>query len=267
MKTEKRSLLGPDTQGGLLFVLAAMGLRLSLTDAFARFVRPGMRWPLILASLFVGYLGFATIRRAWKSPGDDHAGHDHAGHDHGDGDDDDCGHEHRPTVAWLLALPVAVILVVAPASLGAFAADRSVQRTTQLSEAEGVNLGALPGPNPATGLVELSLTDYSNFALFDVNQRLEGVKVKLVGFVASSDEAPGGYYLARFTIACCAADAFVAKVGMHGDLPALADDTWIAVEGVWRPTPQTAEGTRRFIAEIDVTNVTEVPIPDEPYEI
>jgi uncharacterized repeat protein (TIGR03943 family) len=249
-----------DTQGGMLIVLAATGLRLSLTDAFARFVRPGMRIPLIAASVVMGALGIATIARSWKlhrSPSDTASdGEDHT-HDHGD-------HHHRSLVGWLLIVPIAVLLLVAPASLGAYAASRGAVRTTQLAQAQGVDVGPLPAE--VDGVLPMSLTTYSNFALYDPTEQIKSRKVQLVGFVAHDATAPGGYYLTRFVIACCAADAFPVQVVLRGSLPALPDDAWVTVTGTWQPTTVAPDSQDAFRAELDVQSITKADRPSEPYE-
>jgi uncharacterized repeat protein (TIGR03943 family) len=249
-----------DTQGGVLIVLAVTGLRLSLTDAFARFIRPGMRIPLVAASVVMGALGIATIARSWKlhcAGTDLHDEHTHDEHTHDD-------HQHRSLVGWLLVLPVAVLLLVAPASLGAYAASRGAMRTTQLAQAQGVDVGTLPGE--VNGVLSLSLTTYSNFALYDTTEQVKGRKVQLFGFVAHDAKAPGGYFLTRFVIACCAADAFPVQVVLRGSLPPLPDDTWVTVTGTWHATTVEPDSQEAFRAELDVTSVTKADRPSEPYE-
>jgi uncharacterized repeat protein (TIGR03943 family) len=244
-----------DTQGGVLIVLAVTGLRLSLTDAFARFIRPGMRIPLVAASVVMGALGIATIARSWKLHRAGTAVNDEHEHD---------GHQHRSLVGWLLVLPVAVLLLVAPASLGAYAASRGAVRTTQLAQAQGVDVGILPGE--VNGVLPMSLTSYSNFALYDTTEQVKGRKVQLFGFVAHDAKAPGGYFLTRFVIACCAADAFPVQVVLRGSLPPLPDDTWVTVTGTWHATTVEPDSQEAFRAELDVTSVTEADRPSEPYE-
>jgi uncharacterized repeat protein (TIGR03943 family) len=246
--------ISADTQGGMLIVLAATGLRLSLTDAFARFVRPGMRIPLVAASVVLAALGLATLARSWRAHRNASAASDHAHDDH----------QHGSFVSWFLIVPVAVLLLVAPASLGAYAANRGAVRTTQLAQSQGADVGTLP--EAQDGLTQLSLTSYSNFALYDTKEQLKGRRVRLLGFVAHDASAPGGYYLTRFVIACCAADAFPVQVVLRGKVPALADDTWITVEGTWHPTTASPDSNDVFRAELDVTSVTAAAKPGEPYE-
>jgi uncharacterized repeat protein (TIGR03943 family) len=254
MSTHARRQISADTQGGVLIVLAATGLRLSLTDAFARFVRPGMRIPLIAASVVLASLGIATLGRSWRA----HRRHGTASEQH------EHDHQHGSFVSWLLIVPVAVLLLVAPTSLGAYAANRGAVRTTQLAQSQGASVGTLPGAT--NGAIQLSLTSYSNFALYDTKEQLKGQRVRLVGFVAHDDAAAGGYFLTRFVIACCAADAFPVQVVLHGKVPTLPDDTWITVEGSWHPTNAIPEGNDVFRAELDVASVKVATKPSEPYE-
>jgi uncharacterized repeat protein (TIGR03943 family) len=250
-----------DVAGGLLILLGVAALRLILGDAFERFVRPGMRWPLIFTGVFFVLLGVATIARSWKSRTASHSGsgHDTAAPSEGPVDDD---HHHHGGIGWLLVVPVLVLLLVAPTSLGAYAARRAV-RTTSLPQS--IDLGTPPAP-AADGAIQMTLGEYSEWALYDRNESLQGKRVRLVGFVAADDDAPGGYYLTRFRIACCAADAAVIQIALHGELPPLADDTWITVYGTWKPTKLDPDGNEAFRAELTVESITPQNAQSDPYE-
>jgi uncharacterized membrane protein YcgQ (UPF0703/DUF1980 family) len=69
-----------------------------------------------------------------------------------------------------------------------------------------------------------------------------------------------GFQLARYQIACCAADAapvVVRVVGIEGDPP--PRDTWVTVTGSHRPGD-------RDVPELAATSLVEIPEPDDPYE-
>ena len=77
---------------------------------------------------------------------------------------------------------------------------------------------------------------------------------------ASSRGGGGGFHLARYQIACCAADAspIVVKVeGTTGDRPVV--DGWVTVTGNFRPP----EGD---LPRVSATSVAEIPAPRDPYE-
>ncbi|NEK56757.1 hypothetical protein GCU56_02565 [Geodermatophilus sabuli] len=105
------------THVGLLVLLGAVTVVVSVTDAHLAYVRPGFR-PFLLGAgvllLALGVLGLtrghATTRSARPAP----SAHDHE-------------HGTTPRVAWLLLLPVAVMFLVAPPALGAFTVARRAQ--------------------------------------------------------------------------------------------------------------------------------------------
>ena len=236
-----------------------MGVRLVLSRQFLRFVRPGMKLPLLGASVLLVVLGVTTLIRAWRAPRviehhdapDDHAGHSHA---NGKG----------PGVGWLLALPLAVLLLVEPSSLGAYAANRQAVKTTRLSQSVGVLFDPLPAKE--NGRVALSLTDFSERGLYDSKESLKGQPVRLVGFVNHDKAAPGGFFLTRFKIACCAADAYPVQVVLLGDAGQWPDDTWLTIDGVWKPTEVQPDGKDLLRAQITVQKVTKMTSTPDPYE-
>jgi uncharacterized repeat protein (TIGR03943 family) len=257
-----RFSISDDAQGGLLTALGAMGIRLVLSRQFLRFIRPGMKVPLLLAAVMLTVLGVATLLRAWRpSHRDADAAHpdasdSHAGHDHADG--------KGPGVGWLLALPLAVLLLVEPTSLGAYAANRQAVKTTRLAQAQNVNFDPLP--DEVDGRVPLTLTDFSERGLYDSKEGLTGVPVRLVGFVNHDPAAPGGFFLTRFKIACCAADAYPVQVVLVGDAGQWPDDTWLTVDGVWKPTEIAPDSKDALRATLTVQKVKKMTTGPDPYE-
>jgi uncharacterized membrane protein YcgQ (UPF0703/DUF1980 family) len=82
--------------------------------------------------------------------------------------------------------------------------------------------------------------------------------VQLTGFVAGA--ARGGFRLARYEIARCAADATpigLCVVGTAGGTP--ARDEWVTVTGTFR---RVSGG----LPELAATSVVEIPAPNDPYE-
>jgi uncharacterized repeat protein (TIGR03943 family) len=260
-----RFSLSNDAQGGLLAALGAMGVRLVLSRQFLRFVRPGMKLPLLAASFLLIVLGVATLIRAWRSPrivehhsahAADDLVHNEGGHSHDEG--------KGPGVGWLLALPLAVLLLVEPTSLGAYAANRQAVKTTRLSQSAGVLFDPLPAKQD--GRMELSLTDFSERGLYDSKESLKAQPVRLVGFVNHDKAAPGGFFLTRFKIACCAADAYPVQVVLLGDAGQWPDDTWLTIDGVWKPTEVQPDAKDLLRAQITVQKVTKMATAPDPYE-
>ncbi|GAA0420390.1 TIGR03943 family putative permease subunit [Streptomyces luteireticuli] len=224
----------------VLLVLTGAGLlRISLlTDLYLRYVQPGLR-PYLVASgvllILLGALGAA------RRPVADH-GH---GHEHG----------HGAWAAWLLYAPALALLLAPPAALGAYTAARDDGRVAPAA-ADG-----RPRPLPARPTIELSLPEFGSLATWGTSRPLAGRTVRLTGFAAPGEN--GTWYLSRLVITCCAADARVVKVRIHGAQPP-PPDTWVAVTGTWHPTGEPGTNTAR--PALDASAVTRIPPPDDPYQ-
>ena len=78
---------------------------------------------------------------------------------------------------------------------------------------------------------------------------------------SSPADKDGGFELARYQIACCAADAIpvvVHVVGTAGAVP--GRDGWVAVTGKFR------KGGHGEIPDLVATSVVALPAPEDPYE-
>jgi uncharacterized repeat protein (TIGR03943 family) len=225
--------------GGTISVLiGAVLLRLTVTGAYTRYVQGRMGVWLVLAGVVVIALGLATLVRSTRSRGDDHQ-HEHQRE-----------HEHGERVGWLLLAPIAALLLVAPPALGSYGVDRGTSVDVREGAPEFQPL------DPDGGPVDMTLLEFNQRAFDHDGDSFGGTPVRLTGFVAGGGE----FRLARYQIACCAADAapmVVRVVGTDGDPP--ARDQWVTVTGTFRPgggdTPQLA-----------ATTVVEIPEPADPYE-
>jgi uncharacterized repeat protein (TIGR03943 family) len=265
------------TQGAMLLAVGGVALRLGLTTGALTYVRPGLRPPLAVAGATLCLLGavavFRTIRSehqraadepepaAGGAPGPAPAGtaaapprgHRQAPH----------GHHHTgagPAVGWLLLLPLLALLLVAPPPLGAFAAARQ-------SGAVPVDTTAVhPAlPDPREGAVELPVSEFVARALYDERGSLEGVRVRLTGFVSDLDVA-GGYQVSRFVVGCCAADGRAVDVVAADPAPAPGLDSWVELEGVLRPGPAVVPGAAAAPPVLQVSARRLVDPPEQPYE-
>jgi uncharacterized repeat protein (TIGR03943 family) len=105
----------------------------------------------------------------------------------------------------------------------------------------------------------MTLLEYGQRAFDGDGRSLAGASVKLTGFIATGGDA-SSFRLARYQIACCAADAAAAIVRVSGyDGAPPPQDQWVTVTGVFKPssgeTPQ-----------LTATAVQQVPVPEDPYE-
>ena len=171
-----------------------------------QFLRPGMRPWLIAAAVIVCLLGVVQVVTGRRDGAPDDA------HEHGDNDEH--GHSHNVRVGWLLVLPLCVGLL-APAALDAYSAQRSVafsQRSWDLGKFDVQKL--LSAEAIAGGTPKLALVDYLG-ATTNAQSRdyLVTHPVRLDGFVVREAAGDGrGFFLTRFFIGCCAADAIPLKL-------------------------------------------------------
>jgi uncharacterized repeat protein (TIGR03943 family) len=229
--------------GGTISVLVgAVLLRLTLTDTYLRYVRQELGPFLLIAGFAVVVLGFATLVRAFREGPEEVHGHGDLEHEH----------EHGVGVGWLLLAPIAALLLVAPPTLGAYGVDRAAR--IQIKAGAGVFEPLHPGDGP----VPMTLLEYGQRSFERNGKSFRGVPVELTGFVAQAEG--NGFQLARYQIACCAADAspVVVRVGgISGDPPPI--DQWVTVSGTFRPAE---DGLPKLAA----TSLSEIPAPEDPYE-
>ena len=242
--------MSEDARATTVLLVGALLIRLSLSHAYARYVRVGMGWWLLAAGILLAVLGLAGVVRALttRRPGPDPHGdhHDHHGdhrHDH---------HRHGERVGWLLLAPVLALLLVTPPALGSYGVDRNA--TVKVTSG-GRTFSSLP----AGRTVPMSLLEFDERAADHNGASMGTTPVRLTGFVAGTNDG-GGFRLARYQIACCAADAVPAVVrvtGAAGDPP--PRDRWVTVTGTFQ---RSADG----IPELRASSLAEIPAPRDPYE-
>jgi uncharacterized repeat protein (TIGR03943 family) len=252
-----------ETQATQLILASMLLLRLGLSDDHLLYVQSAMRPWIVAGALVLVAINAAYVLARWTrgraDAGD--AGADVSGVDAWPGHPDH--RDHRAgAIGWLLALPVAVVVVVPMQPLGSYAAARHPARLPPAPPLSGSDFPPLPAP--VDGAVELTLGGFVTLALDDPDRRLEDQVVRLTGFVTSPDDAGGGVRLTRFALSCCAADAFATSVALHGlTVPPPPDDTWMTVEGTWTPDPS---GDEPDAPALEVSAVRQIPAPADPYE-
>jgi len=221
-------------------LVGAVLLRLTFTDTYTRYVRSELGPFLIVAGIAVIVVGLVTLIQAIRHVEPDEAhGHDHE-------------HAHRVGAGWLLLAPIAALLLVAPPTLGSYGVERAANVDVRSGPAIFEKLKRRDGP------ATMTLLEYVERSFEHRGASFNGVPVQLTGFVAGTED--GGLRLARYQIACCAADAtptVVRVLGTSGTSP--RDDQWVTVTG-------TFGGTAGDIPTLTATAVVEIEAPNDPYE-
>jgi uncharacterized repeat protein (TIGR03943 family) len=174
-----------------------------------------------------------------------------------EGHDDDGGHGSG-RAAWLLLVPVLVVLLASPPALGSEAVDLAGPRTVAVGRVPDDPLP--PGDAPPVALVDL----VSRASTIPDGGRLAGHDVTLTGFVVPARGRPG-VDLVRLVISCCAADATPVRV--HLDDPrspagGAGPDRWFAARV--RLVPGTATPADHWTPTVRVVGADEVPAPTPP---
>ncbi|MCG0286730.1 TIGR03943 family protein [Streptomyces sp. PSAA01] len=241
----------------LLLLFTGVGLlHISLlTDLYLRYVRPGLRPALIASGVLLIVLGAVSAARDGFPFNRPRTDHDHGGRQGGGHQGHGHDHAHGPRIAWLLYVPALTILFLAPPALGSYTAARDEAKAKPPTTGDSL-FPALP----RNGIVEMSLNDFSSRAVWDTHGTLKGHTVRLTGFVTPGHH--GTWYVSRLAISCCAADATVRKVRVHGAAAPPAD-AWVTVTGTWHPTGKV--GTDDASPALDTTTVKRVPAPKDLY--
>ncbi|HSS68009.1 MAG TPA: TIGR03943 family protein [Nocardioidaceae bacterium] len=234
--------------GTLTALVGLLTLRLTIDGTFTRYVQSGMRPWLLLAGVALFALGLFGLVIALRS-------HDEGAGDEADGYDDEHEDEHEDEhgvgVGWLLLAPVVTLLVVAPPSLGSYGVDRSPPIRITAGKSD------LPALDPSGGPVEMTLLEYTERAFDHDGESMRDATVELTGFVSA--DGSGTFDLARYQIACCAADAAAAVVHIVGVASTPPRDQWVTVTGAY------SSGSSD-VPELAATSLQEISAPKDPYE-
>jgi uncharacterized repeat protein (TIGR03943 family) len=223
--------------GTISLLIGAVLLRLTFTGTYGRYVRVGMGPWLAVAGVAVVLLGLATLLRVLLRPHPTDAD----AHDHG-----------ANRVGWLLLAPIAALLLVAPPTLGSYGVGRGATVDVRAGAPIFDDLRAGTEPVPMT------LLEFGQRAFERGGASFNGAEVELTGFVAGTED--GGFELARYQIACCAADAtpvVIRITGVFGDVP--TRDRWVTVTGGFQPGGDP-------VPRLAAISVLEIPPPNDPYE-
>ena len=235
-----------ETENTVLLLVGISVVMITISGAFTRYVKPGLLPWLAAAGVLLVALA------VWAMLGDIRRGgprSDHQPGDHG-------GHSHRTGIAWLLVVPIVILIFVTPPALRPSAAAPSVT-----SVSNDVLNRAFP-PLPPGRAPELSLPEVLMREAQDTTGSLTNRTITVTGFVLNEAQ---GVDLGRIVIICCAADAQLARIHLRGPAAAqaawLPDNTWLRVEG--EVTPRQSNSAT--IPTLQATAVARVDAPPNPY--
>lgn len=236
------------TQNILVLFIGLLVIRLVVTKGHLSYVRPGLGTVLLIAGAVMAVVSGFTLWTAGERSL--RRKEIHPGHGRGAG--------------WLLLLPLFALMVVDPSPLGAYAAGFRSARVPTVE----ANAVFPPLPGAEEGAVPLPINHFVARALYGEPEDLGGVPVRLTGFVAPDPAVTDGFALTRFMVGCCAADAVPVRVVVHGGGPTPPADTWLEVDGTWRPPGEPIPADRIQLATVHLNALTMrvVPQPEEPYE-
>jgi uncharacterized repeat protein (TIGR03943 family) len=250
---------------------------LAVTGQLGLYIHP--RYFVFTAVMAVvgGVLALAALALVPSRDGDpdDHGGHDHGGHDHdasGDAPEVDAPGatparraraRRRGLVGAVVSLVIVVsaavaLLVLPPATLTAqTAVDRDIDRTT----------ADLAGDAPSLAGADPSRFTVKDWALLlrqtDDTSAFDGQEVALTGFITPAPGDPEDtFYVARFSVTCCAVDAQPVGVAVH--LPGWRDrfavDDWVVATGGFGLDPAGGEAMVLVPESVEPTEQ-----PEQPY--
>jgi uncharacterized repeat protein (TIGR03943 family) len=220
--------------GTLTALVGLLTLRLTVDGTFQRYVRAGMQPWLLVAGVALLALGLIALAMSLRS-----------------GEERDRDESHGVGAGWLLLAPVVTLLLVAPPSLGSFGVDRAPPIRVTAGKSALKPLDTTGGP------VAMTLLEYTERAFDHDGQSMRDATVRLTGFVSA--DGSGEFDLARYQIACCAADAAAAVVRVVGVASNPPRDQWVVVTGSYSP----GGGDVPVLA---ATSLQEINAPDDPYE-
>jgi uncharacterized repeat protein (TIGR03943 family) len=227
-----------DARATTVLLVGALMIRLAIGGAYAKYVRTGMGPLLLAAGLLLAGLGLFGVVRALRRGRAPEVPDAH-------------GH-HTQRIGWLLLAPVLALLLVTPPTLGSFGVNRSAAVNVT---AGGKVFDSLPPGRT----VPMTLLEFDERTADHHGASFGTAQVRLTGFVTPSSDAQG-FRIARYQIACCAADAVASVVrvtGASGSRP--ARDQWVTVTGTFSPAADR-------VPELHAVSLAEIATPKDPYE-
>ncbi len=271
------------TQSVLIALLGGLMISITVTGRYTSYVKPSYGPLLVISGSVLILVGLLSIVLSIRSHRDAMA------------------HSHdRSRAPWLIMAPILVLLLLAPPALGADAVTRNAGSQALIgtngvapisgagsdvgaggsadgyapNDGSGHGIGtkafakqrpkmafpALPAGKDPT----LTIKDFVLRALYDEGNSASDNDITVIGFIApAGDGYADGYSLARMTISCCAADASPMRVHLSGAAK-YPSNTWVSA--VISAQPGTAGADNDYVPAADVTSMTKISQPSDPYE-
>ncbi|MGH2650746.1 MAG: TIGR03943 family putative permease subunit [Actinomycetota bacterium] len=219
--------------GGVLAAWAAVFWFLLLSGRSAFYLSPRTAWVVPLGAALLTAAAFGRIASA-RAPHSEPFTRRHAGR------------------LALILLPVIAILTLPPVALGSYAAERR-----SLAGA-GFSGATLDVSTSEITLGHVARAMWSREAMAALASRA-GSEVSFVGIVTRRDDTPADeFFLTRFIISCCVADALTVQVRIMGAPPGeFKEDEWVQVTGSIFPIGQDVV--------VEASKVERIPQPGNPY--
>ena len=233
-----------EAENTLLLLVGIATAMIAIGGAYTRYVKASLLPWLILTAVIVIALALvsmaADIRRG-SGPDDDHG-----------------GHSHRGSIAWLMMVPIVVLIFVTPPALRPEAAASKV--TAVSTEVLRRPFPALPDERAP----EVAIPEVMIRAAQDTAGTLDDRLITVIGFTLPEAD---GVDLGRVVIICCAADAQLARIHLRGqttpELRNYPEQTWLRVEGT--VVPDKADGDSTSIPTLLVHSANRIEAPANPY--
>ena len=157
-------------------------------------------------------------------------------------------------VMAILVLPVVIVTVLPPATLGTFS-------STKKTAFSALSYSGVYGQITATSEItwfSIAAAQTSDAGAQALAKR-QGSNAEFVGFVTRDPNTlPDEFLLTRYIITCCVADATIVQVRVVNVTPGeFHDNEWVDVKGLVYPLG------REVI--VNATSVTAAPTPSKPY--
>jgi uncharacterized repeat protein (TIGR03943 family) len=228
------------TQNTVVLLVGLSAVVMVIKGTYLHFVKPSLLpWLLAAAVVLIALAVASIVRDLRHAPAEDH------------------GHTHRPSLVWLLLVPIALTTFVVPPPLGAQGTAPATVAATEPARR------AFP-PLPAGRAPAVPIPDVVMRAAADSANSLDGRLITITGFTL---RYPDSTDLGRVVIVCCAADAQLARIHLSGPAVAQAagypEDTWLQLEGTI--VRGTSSISTNFVPTMAVSRVTRIDKPANTY--